>query len=81
MKKLDERKISLEVMEQIRVCAIKRVQQGESLEKVIASRAFSVHTSIISLPDTVQVVRRRLNLVSISAGRKNSAVSELLGFI
>ena len=41
MEKLDGRKIGPEAMEQIRIRAIKRVQQGESPEKVIATLGFS----------------------------------------
>ena len=41
MEKLDGRKISPEAMEQIRIRAVKRVQQGESPEKVIATLGFS----------------------------------------
>jgi transposase len=41
MEKLDGRKISPEAMEQIRIRAVKRVQQGESPEKVIAALGFS----------------------------------------
>ena len=41
MKKLDGRKIGAEAMEQIRVRAVQRVQQGESPEKVIATLGFS----------------------------------------
>jgi len=41
MEKLDGRKIGTEAMEQIRIRAVKRVQQGESPEKVIATLGFS----------------------------------------
>jgi len=41
MEKLDGRKIGPEAMEQIRIRAVKRVQQGESPEKVIATLGFS----------------------------------------
>ena len=41
MEKLDGRKISSEAMEQIRIRAVKRVQQGESPETVIATLGFS----------------------------------------
>lgn len=41
MEKLDGRKISPEAMEQIRMRAVRRVQQGESPEKVIATLGFS----------------------------------------
>jgi transposase len=41
MEKLDGRKIRPEAMEQIRIRAVKRVQQGESPEKVIATLGFS----------------------------------------
>jgi transposase len=41
MEKLDGRKIGTEAMEQIRVRAVKRVQQGESPEKVISTLGFS----------------------------------------
>ena len=41
MEKLDGRKIGSEAMEQIRIRAVKRVQQGESPEKVIATLGFS----------------------------------------
>ena len=41
MEKLDGRKISPEAMEQIRMRAVKRVQQGESPEKIIATLGFS----------------------------------------
>jgi len=41
MEKLDGRKIKPEAMEQIRIRAVKRVQQGESPEKVIATLGFS----------------------------------------
>jgi hypothetical protein len=40
MEKLDGRKISAEAMEQIRIRAVQRVQQGESPEKVIATLGF-----------------------------------------
>ena len=41
MEKLDGRKIGPEAMEQIRIRAVKRVQQGESPEKVITTLGFS----------------------------------------
>lgn len=41
MEKLDGRKIGPEAMEQIRIRAVKRVHQGESPEKVIATLGFS----------------------------------------
>jgi transposase len=41
MERLDGRKIKPEAMEQIRIRAVKRVQQGESPEKVIATLGFS----------------------------------------
>ena len=41
MEKLDGRKIGPEAMEQIRIRAVKQVQQGESPEKVIATLGFS----------------------------------------
>jgi transposase len=41
MEKLDGRKIGPEAMEQIRIRAVTRVQQGESPEKVIATLGFS----------------------------------------
>jgi transposase len=41
MEKLDGRKIGPEAMEQIRIRSVKRVQQGESPEKVIATLGFS----------------------------------------
>jgi transposase len=41
MEKLDGRKIGSEAMEQIRIRAVQRVQQGESPEKVIATLGFS----------------------------------------
>jgi transposase len=41
MEKLDGRKISAEAMEQIRIRAVQRVQQGESPEEVIATLGFS----------------------------------------
>lgn len=41
MENLDGRKIGSEAMEQIRIRAVKRVQQGESPEKVIATLGFS----------------------------------------
>jgi transposase len=41
MEKLDGRKISPEAIEQIRIRAVKRVQQGESPEVVIATLGFS----------------------------------------
>lgn len=41
MEKLDGRKIRPAAMEQIRIRAVKRVQQGESPEKVIATLGFS----------------------------------------
>lgn len=41
MEKLDGRKIGPEAMEQIRIRAVKKVQQGESPEKVIATLGFS----------------------------------------
>ncbi len=41
MEKLDGRKISPKAMEEIRIRAVKRVQQGESPEKVVATLGFS----------------------------------------
>jgi transposase len=41
MEKLDGRKIGPKAMEQIRIRAVKRVQQGQSPEKVIATLGFS----------------------------------------
>lgn len=41
MEKLDGRKIEPKAMEQIRIRAVKRVQQGQSPEKVIATLGFS----------------------------------------
>ena len=41
MEKLDGRKISAEAMEQIRIRAVQRVQQGESPERVVANLGFS----------------------------------------
>ena len=41
MEKLDGRKIGPEAMEQIRIRAVQRVQQGESPEQVIATLGFS----------------------------------------
>jgi transposase len=41
MEKLDGRKIGPEAMEQIRIRAVKRVHQGESPEKIIATLGFS----------------------------------------
>lgn len=41
MEKLDGRKISPKAMEEIRIRAVRRVQQGESPEKVIAALGFS----------------------------------------
>jgi transposase len=41
MENLDGRRISPEAMEQMRIRAVRRVQHGESPEKVIAALGFS----------------------------------------